>query len=113
MTRRDLCRLAREHAGKHQDMLALVGRVLVYSLALLAIMHASVVWFNDTYTANLSLFILFSVAFELLCRTPMARWRRLCYVVCILGILGFGLLLVRQAMHVEATCKHHPGKPCR
>jgi glycopeptide antibiotics resistance protein len=96
--------MARAHAVRHCGMFSLVFRVMCYSTALFAIMFASDRWFGDTYTANLCLFILFSVVFEMLWANIHTGPRFWWYLVCVAGIALTGTVLVREGLCVQ---QHH------
>ncbi len=96
-------------------MSRIILRVVAYCLILLASLWAASRWFGDTYIANLGLFSLFSVVFELswasFTHSFSCRGRRLAYVCCVAGILAGGLVLVRQSG--QASAQANPEKHVR
>jgi PAS domain S-box-containing protein len=59
-------------------------------------------FFGDTYTANLCLFGLFAVCFELTWDHATCGPRLWWYILCIIGLSFSGVLLVRESINVRA-----------
>lgn len=89
--------------GYRRCLLAPIGRVICYSTALFFVMWASDRWFQDTYIANLCLFTLFAVVFELLYGHFQQGLRLWCYLACILCLAICGTILMSEAMKTLPT----------
>jgi PAS domain S-box-containing protein len=104
----NLISLAKDTYEKSNGLLQTAFRVASYCSALGVTMWLSENYFDDTYSSNIGLFTLFVVAFEMLWASSHSGARLWWYVVCVVGIVFAGALLVREGAHVQA--EHHAAK---
>ncbi len=100
--------LAMKHFRRHPGMFGVVFRMCAYPVGMFACMLIAAQFGGDTYMANLSLFILFSGAFELIwdnAHYATRGFRYIGYVACIIAMFVFGLVLVKQGSAVQAHCR--------
>jgi len=72
MSRSGFFKAIKIHTALHPGMLGVVGRVICYTIGVVASMLVSDGIFNDGYSATISAFLLFAVVFELLWNNPAA-----------------------------------------
>lgn len=86
---------------RQNGMLSVLFRASCHLLGMLASMLVSEMWLGDTYTANLCLFAVFTVTFELLWGLSHRGPRLWFYVACVLGFSLSALMMVNQAASVR------------
>lgn len=79
----------------HSGTFAIVLRICAYTLCMFGCLWVAGMYFGDTYTANIGLFMLFSSLFEMLWAGTERSHRLSLYVLCLILLALAGLLLVR------------------
>lgn len=98
------------HWMQNTGLMYAILRMLLYSTSLLFVMGASERWFQDTYTANIGLFMLCSAVIELLSQKMKCKVRFLWYAAVVIGLFVAGLLLLKEGMCVQAQCHGQSGE---
>jgi len=88
----------REHSNENKALLGAVARVAFHCLAMTASVFGSNHWFGGNFISALSLFMVFSLVFELVVSAGRERicGRYLAYLCCLVALGVSGCILVRE-----------------
>lgn len=110
MTRHEFVSLAKEHSELHPGMLETVGRCMCYSGLQFASLWIAGNFFSDTYHANLSVFLILMILFELGRTITYKNKRGIWILFCLICMAGSAFLLLREASTVKIQCQQAGAK---
>jgi hypothetical protein len=92
--------LTRDQLDNHGETYQVIARVIAYVMGLWGCMLLADTYLGDTYFGNLSLFLIFSVVFELIwagCACYSHATRLVSYLICVILIGVVSLTFLKQA----------------
>lgn len=109
-TKAKLVAIVKEHSQEHSGLFTIILRIFLYTIGVLTSCYIAETYFNDTYFANVCVFLPIATVIEMIWHMPKAcqRWRMICYILCILGMI----LAASTLLHQGKTCQTATGCAC-
>lgn len=109
MTKHEFINLAKEHSELHPGLAEIVGRCICYSSLQFLSLWIAGNWFADTYHANLSIFLILMMLFELCRNVTYNSNRGIWILLCLICMAGSAFILLHEASTIKIQCEQQSG----